>query len=61
MFFAFFRKFPPFTKIHRSQFKEMSVTCQNGPVNIQIDGEKLISDEQLTSISINSKALMVIC
>lgn len=61
MLFAFFRKFPPFTKVHRRQLEEITLSCENAPVNIQIDGEKLISEDQSTHIIVLPKALKVIC
>ena len=61
MFFALFRKFPPFVKVNRKQLKEVTLTCEKAPVNIQIDGEKLILKKPSAKIILIPKAITVIC
>jgi len=61
MFFAFFRKFPPLTKVNRQQLEEITLHFSNYPVNIQIDGEKSILEEPRMHISIIQKGLKIIC
>lgn len=61
MFFALFRKFPPFVNVHRRQLKEVTLTCKKVPVNIQIDGEKLVLRKPSMKIDLIPKAISVIC
>lgn len=61
LFFALFRKFPPFVKVNRKQLKEITLTNNETPLNIQIDGEKLVLDKSSVNITILPKAINVIC
>lgn len=61
MFFALFRKFPPFVKVNRNQLKEIKLTCDETTVNIQIDGEKLVLNQSSVKITLIPSAIKVIC
>lgn len=60
MFFAFFKKFPPFTKISREQLEELRLKGSE-ELKIQLDGEKLALDTNTLDIKVLPKALEVIC
>lgn len=61
MFFALFKKFPPFVKVNRKQLTELSLTCDKTPIKIQIDGEKLVLNQSTIKIILIPKAIKVIC
>ncbi len=60
MFFAFFNKFPSFSKISREQLKELRLQSSN-QLKIQLDGERLELDTHTLDIKVLPKALEVIC
>ncbi len=60
MLFAFFRKFPPFTNIHRKQLEVIKISCPNQLLNIQIDGERLAWRATELNIKVVPKSLEII-
>jgi diacylglycerol kinase family enzyme len=61
MFFAFFKKFPPFAKVRREQLDGLKLQSANKELKIQLDGEKLELDTDTLDIKVLPKALEVIC
>jgi len=61
MFFAFFNKFPPFTKVTREQLEEVRLQSSAKELKIQLDGEKLELNTNTLDIKVLPKALEVIC
>lgn len=60
MFFAFFKKFPAFTKISREQLEELRLQSTD-ELKIQLDGERIELDTNTLDIKVLPKALEVIC
>ena len=61
MFFAFFNKFPPFTRVTREQLEEVRLQSSAKELKIQLDGEILELDTNTLDIKVLHKALEVIC
>lgn len=60
MLFAFFRKFPPFAKVHRKQLEAITLLCPDQRLKIQIDGERLEWKVPTLNIGVVPKSLEII-
>ncbi|NHF59086.1 YegS/Rv2252/BmrU family lipid kinase [Flavobacteriaceae bacterium TP-CH-4] len=61
MVFAFFRKFPSFTRIHRKQLEAITLLGPDQPLKIQIDGESLEWNVPSLNVKVLPKSLEIIC
>lgn len=61
MFFAFFKKFPPFAKVTREQLEHIRLSGSKRPLRIQLDGEKVEFDTNVLDVKVLPKSLQVIC
>jgi diacylglycerol kinase (ATP) len=60
MFFAFFKRYPSFTKISRGQLRQLRLQSANN-IKIQLDGEIVKLDSNTLDIKVLPKALDIIC